>query len=696
MMKEVRKLDVKCDSNVLAFSCNDFLLEHSQEFPLFYVGRGEDNFSMHHGNFDIQKFYGSKIPLRKFSVISNSQSRGGHPREGELKCEFYSDSGERLVCTFLYTGNNPETIEINIESFSEGLNRLWIHIPAFENEEIYGCGEQYSHLNLRGKRVPLWSSEQGVGRNKKDLITHFANFKDNAGGDWWATYFPQPTYISSRNYYCIVNDYSYMEFDFSHNAFHELEIHNIPQKISFGSCSSLHDTTVELTRMLGIPPTLPDWIYDGVILGLQGGTDVVIPKIKKALEKGLKISGMWIQDWEGKRVTTFGKQLMWNWVYDSTLYPELPDTISQLDEMGIRTLGYINPFLALEGSLYQEASKKGLLVKKADGSEYHVVVTTFPAAVLDLTNPETREWIKNVIKQNMIGIGLSGWMADFGEYLPTDAVLYDGSSAQLYHNRYPVEWARVNREAVEETGRIGDVAFFMRAGGLGSSKYSTLFWHGDQLVNWSKDDGLPSVIVAALSMTMSGIGLTHSDIGGYTTFAKNVPELIWTKRTKELFMRWAEQAAFTPVMRTHEGNWPDENWQFDSDEETLLHFAKMSVVHAKLKPYIKSLVENYCNKFEPIIMPLNLIYSMESIVDNIEECKYEYLFGRDLLVAPVLEPNTEEWEVILPPDIWVHMWSGERYGGGRHKVLAPLGYPPVFYREESVWNKLFEEVGDIA
>jgi len=90
---------------------------------------------------------------------------------------------------------------------------------------------------------------------------------------------------------------------------------------------------------------------------------------------------------------------MWNWVYDGMLYPELPSTISQLDEMGIRTLGYINPFLALEGSLYKEASKRNLLVKRADGSEYHVVVTTFPAAVLDLTNPETREWIKSIIKR---------------------------------------------------------------------------------------------------------------------------------------------------------------------------------------------------------------------------------------------------------------------------------------------------------
>lgn len=666
-------------TNGIKITKNEFQLCHNEKFPLFYVGVGENTYEMSHGNFNIQKFYGCKVPLKKFNVLENN--------EGTFKIRFYN---EELFLDCLFELSD-EHIKINLLDHSEGLNRLWINIPADVNEEIYGCGEQYSYLNLRGKRVPLWVSEQGVGRNKRDLITHFANYKDDAGGDWYTTYFPQPTFVSSKNYYCIVYDYSYMEFDFTHKDFHQLEIHNIPSAISFGIGKTLLESVKLLTKEIGTPTMLPDWVYDGVIVGLQGGTEVVIPKIENALNKGLKIAGMWIQDWEGKRVTAFGKQLMWNWVYDNNMYPYLPKTIEELKGKGIRTLGYINPFLALEGSLYKEASEKGLLVRKPDGSEYHVVVTTFPAAVLDLTNPKTREWIKNVIKSNMIGIGLSGWMADFGEYLPTDAVLYDGAPAELYHNRYPVEWAKINRQAVEEAGKIGEIVFFMRAGNLGSGKYSTLFWHGDQMVNWSKDDGLPSVIVAAQSMSMSGLSLTHSDIGGYTTLAKNVPEIVWTKRTKELFMRWAEQATFTPVMRTHEGNWPDENWQFDSDEETLLHFARMSKVHSILKPYIKTLVEEYVSNYKPIFMPLKMLYPIE----NSEKYKYEYLFGEDMLIAPVIEPNATEWEVHLPPDNWVHLWSGEEYTGGTYKISAPIGYPPVFYKTTSKFKDIFERAGDV-
>ena len=111
----------------------------------------------------------------------------------------------------------------------------------------------------------------------------------------------------------------------------------------------------------------------------------------------------------------------------------------------------------------------------------------------------------------------------------------------------------------------------MRAGSTGSQKYSTMMWAGDQNVDWSLDDGLASVVPAALSLAMTGHGLHHSDIGGYTT-------LFEMKRSKELLLRWCDFSAFTPMMRTHEGNRPGDNWQFDGDAETIAHFARMTTV----------------------------------------------------------------------------------------------------------------------
>lgn len=304
---------------------------------------------------------------------------------------------------------------------------------------------------------------------------------------------------------------------------------------------------------------------------------------------------------------------------------------------------------------------------------------------IDLSNPEACEWIKGVIKENMIGIGLAGWMCDFGEYLPTDAVLHSGESAESYHNKYPAEWARVNREAIEEMGMVDQVTFFTRAGYTGTGKYSLMMWNGDQLVDWSLDDGLPSVIPASLSLGMSGFGLTHSDIGGFTSLYDVV-------RTKELFMRWAEMGAFTPVMRTHEGNRPGDCWQFDSDEETLLHFARMVNIYIHLKPYIKAIVKENAEKGIPCMRMPYIHYENDKTLLNL---KYQYLLGRDLMVAPVCEEGKTTWEVYLPDDTWVHVWSGKEFGQGTHEVNAPIGQIPVFYRKDSEYADLFAQIKNL-
>ena len=433
---------------------------------------------------------------------------------------------------------------------------------------------------MKGKKVPLWVSEQGVGRNKKELLTFFADKIDNAGGDWYTTYYPQPTYVSSRKYSCIVEGSSYMEFDFSKKD-NEIFSFEIPDKIIFCTGKTLKTVLKNQSALLGNQPALPEWTGKGITLGLQGGTEVVLPKLIAAQNKGLKVNAIWIQDWSGKNITDFGKQVFWNWRYSEEMYPDLPQTIRELKNEGVRVMGYINPFLIPEGDIYQEGAEKGYFVKNANGDIYHVIVTTFPAAIVDLTNMKAYDWYKKIIKENMIRIGLSGWMADYGEYLPADAVLHSGISAKKYHNIYPVDWTKLNREAIEEEGKLGEIMFFTRAGYLGTTKYSTMVWNGDQMVDWSLDDGLASVIPASISLGYSGFNLCHSDIGGFTTIDKPFGNYV---RSKELFMRWSEMAAFSSYMRTHEGNIPEINWQFDSDSETIEHLSKFVNVFVSLQP----------------------------------------------------------------------------------------------------------------
>lgn len=665
------------------------VLVHRLSKPALFLGRAQGSFDMHHGHFAIAQNLEEKLALTRWSVDESRSANCAGSRTGSetdsLTVRFFYEEKPVLQVLFVEVSGRLVIRFQVIAGETLTFNRMWIRLAAESDEHVYGCGEQFSHFDLRGRVFPLWVSEQGVGRNKATLVTFHADTQMGAGGDYFTTYFPQPTFVSSRRLYVHVADSCYMEFDFRSPHYHQLELWGIPEEIVVGSRSSFVELLGDLTDLLGRQPELPEWAYQGVWLGLQGGTQTMLDKVAKGVSSGLAMAAVWAQDWEGKRITAFGKQLMWNWRYDASLYPDLENEIANLRERDIRFLGYINPFLAIEGDLYQVAHDKGFTVKNKDGEDYLVVVTTFPAALLDLTNPQAVTWMKQVIRDNMIGLGLSGWMADFAEYLPTDAVLANGEDPEILHNRWPVMWARVNREAIQEAGQEGEIVFFTRSGYSGSAKYTTMMWAGDQNVDWSLDDGLASVIPSMLSLAMSGVGLHHSDVGGYTS-------LFTMTRNKELFLRWAELGAFSVVMRTHEGNRPDENWQFDSDEETLREFARLSRVHKALAPYLQALVRENAQTGLAVARPLFMHYEEDS---QCYEIAYEYLLGRDLLVAPVYSEGATEWDLYLPRDQWVHMWTGERFAGGTVRIQAKIGYPPVFYREMCEFASVFALIGEL-
>ncbi|HMF31697.1 MAG TPA: alpha-glucosidase, partial [Candidatus Lokiarchaeia archaeon] len=154
----------------------------------------------------------------------------------------------------------------------------------------------------------------------------------------------------------------------------------------------------------------------------------------------------------------------------------------------------------------------------------------------------------------------------------------------------------------------------------------------------------------------------------------------------------AEHGAFTVTLRTHEGNCPPISWQFDSDEETLTHFARMTRIFVHLKPYSLAVLDEYYSTGSPTIRHPILHYEEDRVLLKI---KTEYLYGRDLLVAPVLKPKKTSWKVYLPEDEWIHVWTSRRYGKGWHVVPAPLGQIPVFYRASSTFADLFQGIKNL-
>lgn len=667
-------------------------LAHRPGEPLLRAGRGEARFEMYRGNFEVSERLDELVAL---------EDCGLEELPGGGACLLFSRKGlyatrvilrleeGRLVASFSSEG--PEAARAN---------RWRLSLPAEPGEHVYGCGEQFSHFDLRGRVYPLWTSEQGVGRNKSTEITRLADLHDRAGGDYYTTFYPEPTFATSRRLSYHLETSAYAAFDFRSPERHELYAWALPGRLVVGAADTMRELVSGLSALLGRQPELPDWAYDGVVLGVQGGTEACLGKLERARKAGVPVAGIWAQDWEGINMTSFGQRLRWDWQWDRERYPGLPAEIARLRAQGVRFLGYVNPYVAAGKPLFAEASARGLLARRADGSEYLVDFGEFDAGIVDFTNPAAAQWFKGVIKRNLIGFGLSGWMADFGEYLPTDAILFDGTSAEIAHNAWPAIWARVNREAVDEAAAEAAAArgaaaaapaadpaeclYFMRAGFSGSQRYCPLMWAGDQNVDWTKDDGLPSVIPAALSLAVCGHGLHHSDIGGYTT-------LFGMRRTKELFIRWAEQAAFTPFMRSHEGNRPRDNWQFDSDEETLAQLGRMVRLHVALKPYLKACVRENASEGVPVMRPLFLHFEEDTEAWSLED---EYLLGPDLLVAPVLAEGAARRRLHLPPGSWIGLWSGVRLeapspGGSSVEVAAPLGEPPAFFREGSPWTATF-------
>lgn len=646
------------------------------------IGHGENRFSMKRGSFRYKEkiSYMEKMTPEKITDFEKEglyrmffRDKTGLEHLIEVRRQHPDDAGSNLLVK--YIGK-----EIPGKPFDEwvpdpNINRYVLAIPCGKDEHFYGCGETYSSFDLKGRMIRIWVAEhQNSDRISRKLIRQklFGKKPEKIMPyHRYESYYAQPTFTSSKKYFIHVYTDAYAKFDFTEPGEIKLKLQEPPNLVGGGG-DTFTEVSERLSEIIGRQSELPDWIYDGAILAIQEGPDVIEAKLKKAHDAGALISGIWCQDWCGCRRTRFGYQVMWNWDYDKELYPELPSKIIEWKERGIHFLGYINPFMAVEKEIYKEASAKGYCVRDRSGKDYFVTITTFPAAMIDFTNPEAYEWYKAIIKKNLIDIGMSGWMADFGEYLPTDCVLHDGSDPELMHNRWPAIWARMNREAIQESGKEGEIFFFTRAGHTETVEHSTMMWTGDHHVDWSVDDGIPSVIPATLSLAMSGYGVTHSDVGGYTT-------IMDMRRTKELLLRWEEMNVFSPLWRSHEGNQPVNSVQFDEDDELLSHMASCSRMHAALKPYLKMLLQEAVSRGTPVIRPL--FYHFDE--PEAYKIKTEYLLGEDLLVAPIIVEGATSRRVYLPEGEWIHLFTGKSYNGGKYRIDAPIGEPPVFVRKDS-------------
>lgn len=638
------------------------VLRHRSESPAISVASGDPRVTMVRGNFRLDDTPVAAMPLSLCEVAGEGamvlSSADGSVKLGANLAR----DASRLTFAAL-TGHDRVTFDLNLAP----------------DDVLWGGGEQMSYLVLNGRNFPIWTSEPGVGREPGTPLTDQASADGSfAGGDYWTTNYPEPTVLCSAGWAISLANTEYVELDAREAG--RLRVHVWSHEVRI---DLFEGAPAELTRQLGARfgprEALPEWALGGAIVGLKQG-EASFERFEALIDAGAAVSGLWCEDWVGIRETSFGRRLFWDWQWNAERYPDLPARMAALKARGIRFLGYVNPYLAVDGPLYPEAAAKGYFARCLDSDDpYAVDFGEFHAGVVDFTNPDAAAWFaEEVIGKRMLDFGLDGWMADFGEYLPTDLKLFDGDPMQE-HNRWPVRWAEVNARAIVSRGRTGDVLWFMRAGHTGVQAHCPLLWAGDQSVDFSRHDGIGTVITAALSSGLVGNAFSHSDVGGYTSLFGNV-------RTPELLLRWYELGAFSPVFRTHEGNRPDDNLQIDSNADLIEGFVRWSRIHAALAPYVAHLVTEAQATGLPAQRALFLHYPRDRESFTIQD---QYLYGAEMMVAPVIEAGAVMRRVYLPEGAWRHLWSGADYAPGWHDVPAPLGEPPVFYRPASAFATLF-------
>ncbi len=572
------------------------------------------------------------------------------------------------------------------------INRVFLTYDSPPDERFYGFGEQFTYVDLTGKRFPLITGEQGLGRGAQPCSS-IVESRSGSSGDAFTTYAPIAIMVTSQHRALYVENTRIMFMDVKNSKAGQvtIEIWSRRMDIRVWKGTSLLDAITLHTAYTGRYEPLPRWAHD-VVLGLRGGLGHVESILNQCERFKVPVGAIWIEDWVGRRGLNYGPPLWWRWLPNENVYPDFKNWIAGLHSRGIKVLTYFNPFIADDEdfSQYKEAMANGYFVMDSSGEPYHKKTGMgYGYYMVDLSNRRAYEWFKQIMISSVQNYGIDGWMADYGEYLSLDSMVSNGISGEEYHQQYAVDWIRLNHEVVQQTGRSNDMLIFNRCGFANVNSFALCFWEGDQNVTWDEHDGLGSSIVGLLSGGISGMAINHSDIGGHTTL---VNPLLTMVRSKELLWRWTELAVFLPVFRTHVGTLQTPNHQFYSCDESFAFFGLMGRLHHCFIDYFLFLEKEASTHGYPLVRHTMLHDETASQYD----LRYQFMLGEDLVFFPVWTEGASQVCGYLPQGDWISPWDANRYSGGSFiTICVPFGKPAFFLRNQSAWGmKLLETISE--
>ena len=376
------------------------------------------------------------------------------------------------------------------------------------------------------------------------------------------------------------------------------------------------------------------------------------------------------------------------WAFDKQYWPDPKAMVRELEEMGTRLMVSVWPTVAVQAPDYEEMEESGLLVQTVSGVKINMLMID-PTSFVDMTNPEARRFVWDRLKKNYYDYGIRDFWLDVAEpeyssYDFDNYRYYQGSALEV-GNMYPVWYTRMIYDGLKEAGEK-NVVSLVRCAWAGSQKYGALVWSGDIP---STFESLRIQIVCGLQMAMAGIPWWTTDIGGFHGGDIHDPEF------RELLIRWFQYAAYCPVMRLHGHRSPykepiggegggrcasgaeNEIWSYGDENYRIMK--KYIEIRERMRPLTRNLMKEASETGSPVIRPLFYQFPNDR---NVWEISDQYMYGDELMVAPVTEYLQRERTVYLPEGgEWKEAESGKVYQGGQTvKAEAPLDVIPVFKR----------------
>ena len=579
---------------------------------------------------------------------------------------FYNQKGELLTEEYWRNRNriNRYCVPLRVDARElkpiMGTNdfALTARFEAFDDEKIFGMGQyQEAHMNKKGATLEL------AHRNSQASV---------------------PFMVSSRGYGFFWNNPAIGTATFGTN---KTEWHvNSTKKLDYFITAGDSPAEIEAQYSLatGRTPMMPEYGMGYWQCKLRyRNQEELLAVAREHKKRGLPMDAIVIDFFHWTRQGDFR--------FEPRDWPDPEAMVKELKELGIELVVSVWPTIDEQSSNYGVMAENGYLVNADRCNAIHMTWmgnTTF----YDATNPKAQQFVWEQCKEHYYDYGIRCFWLDEAEpeYGPYDFDNYryfEGPAVQCT-NRYPVGYAKGFYDGLKKEGET-DIMSLVRCAWAGSQKYGVLTWSGDI---YSSFRAMREQLQAGLSMGMAGIPWWTSDIGGF--LGGNITD----PHFKELLVRWFAWGAFCPVFRMHGERSPwyereqefingvrqltsgqdNEVWSFGEDNYEILK--KYLFIRERLRPYIRDCMKAASESGAPVMRPLFYDFPADKDSWEIEDA---YMFGPDLLVAPVMEEGVTERSVYLPKGAaWKDAYTKKTYEGGqRVTVPAPIDIIPVFMRD---------------